>query len=207
MKKNIPTILLALALFTGCGGGASDTGDDPIGGDDTTIIATPDKKTVVKNKSGKTDGKYNLWEYIIPSTDTTNIFIETTGSETNSYKTTYTTSGDSVLEVSDYASNEKTTYTKKSDRITITFTKDGTQNGSYDLDLTADIGDVVTVEDSTCKLKKYHSTITIGNKNFKDTIEINCNGKPGYYAKGVGEVAQIEELSENGSRSIRVLSN
>jgi len=206
MNKNIPAIFLALTLFTGCGGGSDSVNDSSVS-DGSTTITTPDKKTVIKNKSGKIDGKYNLWEYIIPSSDTTNVFIETTGSETNSYKTTYKTLGDTVVEVSDYASNEKTTYIKKSDRVTITFTKDGTNNGSYDLDLTADINDTVTVEDSTCRLKKYHNSITIGDKSFKDTIEIDCNGKPGYYAKGIGEVAQIEKLSENGTRSIRVLSN
>jgi hypothetical protein len=200
-KKSIPSLLLALTLITGCGGGG-DTGS----GDDSSKPTSSPTSNVQLGK-GKTDGQYKLWEYITPKKDTTNSFIETTGDTTQSYKTTYAISTSSVTETADYATNEKTIYTKKADRITVSFTKDGTPNGSYDLDLTADINDIVTVKDSTCKLIEHYESVKINDKTFSDVIEIKCNDKPGYYQKGVGEVAQTQILGTSGSRSVRILSN
>jgi hypothetical protein len=187
-------------LITGCGGG---------GESGNTVTDAKQSPTSSSNQIGvgKTDGKYKLWEYVTPKTDATNNFIETTGDTTNSYKTTYSISTSSVTETSDYAQNEKTIYTKKRDRITVSFTKDGTPNGSYDLDLTADIGDDVTVLASQCILTKHFDSIKINDKSFSDVIEIKCNDKPGYYQKGVGEVAQTQLIGTTGSRSVRLLSN
>lgn len=202
MNKSIPSLLLALILITGCGGGGGDEGTTT--SPSSNVNSTNDQ---VSAGSGKTTGKYNLWEYVTPKTDTTNSFIETTGDTTNSYKTTYAISTNSVTEISDYAQNEQTIYTKKDDRVTVSFKKDGTPNGSYDLDLTADIGDIITIKESTCKLIKYYETITINEKSFSEVIEIRCNDKPGYYKKGIGEVAQTQVIGTNGTRSVRVLSN
>ncbi len=198
MIKSIPSLLLVLTLITGCGGGSSD--------EQPTPKQTP---TTSSNQLGigKTDGKYKLWEYVTPKTDTTNNFIDTTGDKTDSYKTTYSISTSSVTETSDYAKNEKTIYTKKADRITVTFTKDGTPNGSYDLDLTADINDDVTVLASQCILTKHFDSIKINDKSFSDVIEIKCSDKPGYYQKGIGEIAQTQLIGTTGSRSVRILSN
>ncbi len=203
MNKNIPALLLALVLITGCGGGGGSE-DTP---QTTTPAATDNTKNQLASGVGKTTGKYQLWEYMTPKSDSTNNFIETTGDGTTNYKTTYAISTNSVTEQSDYAQKEKTIYTKSTDRITVSFTKDGTPNGSYDLDLTADINDIVTVMDSTCKLVKHYDSVTIDDRAFSDVIEINCNDKPGYYQKGVGEIAQTQLVGSTGSRSIRVLSN
>lgn len=201
MRRTIPALLLALTLITGCGGGGdTDTGDD-------SPPSTNNPTSSVQSGKGKTTGQYNLWEYVTPKTDTTNSFIETNRDTTQSYKTTYAISTNSVTEIADYAKNEKTIYTKKTDRVTVSFTKDDTPNGSYDLDLTADINDIVTVMDSTCKLIKHYDSVTINDKAFTDVIEIKCDDKPGYYQKGVGEVAQTQILGTSGSRSVRVLSN
>lgn len=200
MNKNIPALLLSSLLIIGCGGG----------GDEGTTTDTTDKSssnTQLPLGVGKTTGEYKLWNYIAPANDTTNNFVEMDGDTTKSYKTSYSISPSSVTETSDYASNEKTIYTKKADRITVSFTKDNTPNGSYDLDLTADIDDIVTVMDSTCKLMKHYDTININDKAFTDVIEIQCNDKPGYYQNGVGEIAQTQLLGTTGSRSMRVLSN
>jgi hypothetical protein len=86
------------------------------------------------------------------------------------------------------------------------FEKDGTANGTYDLHLTADIGDIVTIKESTCKLLNHYDEVKISDKAFSDVIEIKCNDKPGYYQKGIGEIAQTNALSTNGSRSVRILS-
>lgn len=202
MKKYIPSLLLVVLLTSGCGGGGAskDSGSQSPNNRDTTSIDT-------NAGQGKTTGVYKLWEYITPKTDKTNNFIETTADKTNSYKTTYALSANSVTETSDYAKNEQTIYSKKDDRITVSFKKDGAPNGSYDLDLTADIGDIVTVKESTCKLFKHYDSIKIGDKSFTDVLEIQCKNQPGYYQKGVGEVAQTQVLGINGARSVRVLSN
>ena len=209
MKKSFSSLILAMFLISGCGGGGSDEGR----GD------TPDTKDDIKKGQptlgvGKTDGKYNLWEYVTPKDDRTNNFVETTGDTTKKYKTTYSTTSNKVIEVSDYAKNEQTIYTKtynntlnKYDRVTVSFEKDGTPNGSYDLDLTADVGDVVTVKESSCKLIKHHDSIAINGKSFTDVIEIKCNQKPGFYQKGVGEIAQTQITGNNSSRAVRLLSN
>ena len=202
MNKSIPSLLLALTLITGCGGGAGGSGDTQ----PTKSDPSPTTSSIQLGK-GKTDGEYKLWEYITPKTATTNNFIETNGDNTDSYKTTYSISTSSVTEISDYAKNEKTIYTKKADRITVSFTKDGPPNGSYDLDLTADINDIVTVKDSTCKLTKHYDSVKINDKTFSDVIEIKCDDKPGYYQKGVGEVAQTQIIGTSGTRSVRILSN
>jgi outer membrane biogenesis lipoprotein LolB len=200
MKKALTLSILTVALLTGCGGG----GEDSQKGNDKSI----NKKTSTTQVGvGKTDGKYNLWEYMTPSKDRTSNFIETKGDSSSTYKTTYSISAQTVTEVSDYAQNEKTIYTKMSDRIRVSFEKDGTPNGSYDLDLTADIGDIVTVKESTCKLIDHYDEKKLGDKIFSDIIEIRCNDKPGYYQKGIGEVAQTNALSTTGVKTIRILSN
>ena len=199
IKSSISPLVLALFLMSGCGGGgAGDTGGSSSG------LTQSDKKGAVPTDKGKTDGKYNLWDYMAPKNDRTNNFVETTGDSTKNYKTTYSTSPNRVTETSDYAKNEKTIYTKEADRVTVSFEKDGTPNGEYALDLTADIGDIVTVKESTCKLTKHYDTVDISGKNFTDVIEIKCGDIPGYYQKGVGEIAQVEEKNK---KSIRVLSN
>lgn len=193
MKKNITVLLLALSLLAGCGGGGDKS--TPAGDGGSNI------------KIGKTDGKYNLWEYMVPSADRTNNFIETKDDKTSKYKTTYTTTGDKVTEISDYAQNEKTIYTKRNDRVTISFEKDGASNGSYDLHLTAEKNGDITILTSTCKLSDHFDNKVINSKTFLDVIEIICNGKPGYYQKGVGEIAQGETLDAKGTSSVRVLAN
>ena len=198
MRKNITVLLLAFTLISGCGGGDTSTGDSPKGGGDN--------HSNLEQGKGRTDGKYKLWDYIVPKTDTTNNFIETKGGETNSYKTTYSIASSTVTEISDYAKDEKTIYTKKADRITVSFTKDDTPNGSYDLHLTANLKDSVTIKEATCKLIEHHASIKINEKTFTDVIEIQCSDKPGYYQRDVGEVAQTK-LGSNSSRSVRVLSN
>jgi len=200
MKKITVLILLSLLILTGCGGGGEES---------STNSKNPQTNTssAIDNDVGKTDGKYNLWEYMTPAKDTTNNFIETKGDTTSTYKTTYSISPTTVTETSDYAPNERTIYTKKSDRITVSFEKDGTPNGSYDLDLTASPNDIVTIKESTCILTNHYDTVKIGDKSFTDVIEIKCNDKPGYYQKGVGEIAQTNALSTSGTRSVRILAN
>ena len=208
MKKSFLALILTMFMISGCGGGEGDASGQTPDGKDTDI-----KKGQSTLGEGKTTGKYNLWAYVTPKSDRINNFVETTGDTTKNYKTTYSTSSNKVVEVSDYAKNEQTIYTKtynntlnKYDRVTVSFEKDGTPNGSYDLDLTADVGDVVTVRESSCKLTKYHNSIDINGKSFADVIEIQCNQKPGFYQKGVGEVAQTKAIGVNGSRTVRLLS-
>ena len=210
MKKSFSALILAMFMMSGCGGGGDSREDSPTAKNNDDDIPKGQPTLGV----GKTDGKYNLWEYVTPKSDRTNNFVETTGSTSKNYKTTYSTTSNKVTEVSSYAKDEQTIYTKtynntlkKYDRVTVSFEKDGTPNGSYDLDLTADVGDVVTVKESSCKLAKHHSSIQINGQSFKDVIEIQCNQKPGFYQKGVGEIAQTKVLGANGNRTVRVLSN
>jgi major membrane immunogen (membrane-anchored lipoprotein) len=202
MKRNISVALLALALLTGCGGSKTDDND----GISNKTIDDPMLPTSITN-AGKTDGTYNLWNYMTPKTSTTNSFIETKGDKTNEYTTTYSISEKKVTETSDYAQDEKTVYKKKEDRVTVEFLKNDKFNGSYDLHLTADIDGDVTILTSTCKLTEHFDKKTISNKDFLDVIEIKCNDKPGYYEKGTGEIAQTEVVDAKGVSSLRVLTN
>lgn len=194
MRKELLAVTISIALLSGCGGGGGTSGE-------TTNTDT----TAVIDDSGKTDGSYNLWAYMTPSSSKTNTYIETTSDGTETYSTTFTTTDNSVIEVSDYAPNERTIYSKKSDRITISFEKDNAPNGSYDLDLTADIGDIVTVAESTCTLTAHFDAKTFNNTTFNDVIEITCAGKPGYYQYGIGEVAQLVDTS-TATTDIRIMS-
>ncbi len=196
--KSLTTALLITFIFYGCGSNKSDLEPESDNRDSVNYKA---------DRIGKIDGDYNLWEYITPPSNRVNSFLEIAEDQNSRYKTTYTVSQDSVIEESDYAKDEKIVYKKNRDHIKVTFKRYDIENGSYNLNLTADIGDMITLEESTCILKAHYNSIKIKNQTFNDTIEISCNGKPGYYSKGIGEVAQVDQIASTGSKNIRVLSN
>jgi len=98
-----------------------------------------------------------------------------------------------VTEVDDNAPDEKTIYEKKTDRITVSFQKNGQANGSYDMKRYAKINDIVTIKDSDCRLVAHHDLINLGGKSYEDVIEIDCGNHPGYYQKYAGEIGQSQK--------------
>ncbi len=184
MIKNIALTAITVLFLVGCGGGGGD-----------------ESKTVAPTTS---NGKYNLWEYMTPASSNTNTFTLSSNSVDSTYKSTYSVTNNRVTEIADYAQDETTIYEKGADRITVKFEKGGKANGTYALKLTANINDLVTTRNSTCKLTQHLDTFTIAGKEFSDVIEITCGNIPGYYQKGIGEVAQKEDSS---GKNIRVLSN
>ncbi len=186
MIKNIAIATVATLIFIGCGGG----------GDSTSGGGTLGSQTITK--------AYNLWDYMVPNSSKTNRFTLSSINGKSNYNTTYTVSKNRVEEVADYASDEKTIYEKKANKIVVNFTKAGQPNGTYNLLLSADIGDIVTERKSTCRLTKHLEIFELEGKSFQDVIEITCGNIPGYYQKGIGEIAQIENSSD---KKIRVLSN
>lgn len=186
MIKSIALATITTLFLVGCGGGGGD--DD--GGGLSPVVSNP--------------GKYNLWEYMTPSTSNTNTFTLSSNSIDSTYTSTYTVKSNRVEEVADYAQDEKTIYEKGADEIIVRFEKSGKSNGTYTLKLTADINDIVTQRKSECKLTRHLDSFKIAEKTFQDVLEITCGTTPGYYQKGVGEIAQIEDSS---GKNIRVLSN
>jgi len=182
MIKKLALTTLSTLFFIGCGGGTTSKGDG-------TVAAT--------------QGEYNLWDYMTPNSSNTNTFSLSSKNKNSTYVSTYTVKSNRVEEVDDYAKNEKTIYEKQRDKIIVRFKKDNKANGFYALKLTADIGDTVTLRSSSCKLSKHYDTFTLSGKSFQDVIEITCASQPGYYQKGIGEIAQIE----NSGKNIRILSN
>ncbi len=182
MIKSIALTTITALFLIGCGGGGDDTTT-------STPVAT---------------GEYNLWEYMTPSTSDTNTFTLSSNNVNTTYNTAYSVTRSRVEEVADYAQDEKTIYEKDADSIIVTFEKAGKPNGTYALKLTANINDIVTTRTSTCKLTNHLNSFSIADKTFQDVIEITCGTTPGYYQKGVGEIAQIEDSS---GKNIRVLSN
>ena len=166
--------------------------------------ATGSTEDKTKSSDNIPTGKYDLWSYMVPSESKKNTFTLKTDSKTSTYTTEYKVSRSQVKEVSDYAKEETTIYEKLGDKIIVSFEKNSQRNGKYELVRSADEGDMVTIRDSSCKLFKHHNSIKISDKTFQDVIEITCNGIPGYYQKGVGEVAQKED---SAGKSIRILSN
>ncbi len=189
MKKIVVASVVLTFMFIGCGSSSSSDASEP--------------KKEIENSSAKADGYY-LWSYFTPANSNTNSFSLYNDGKSTQYKTTYSVKQDRVIEQSDNVSNEKTIYEKLSNSIRVKFEKNGKPNGMYELKLYANIGDVVTVRDSSCKLYKHYDNLTIKGKSFNDVIEIRCSNRPGYYEKGVGEIAQ---MSDKDSRSVRVLSN
>ncbi len=189
MYKNIILAIITAAVISGCGG------------------STEDNQTSGKTQSQPSSGKYALWEYLVPSVDTTNKYIRTTANSTQKYQTRFVKEGNRVVETSDYAKNEQTIYTKNKTNITVSFLKDSKPNGRYDLKLYVDIDDIVTVKKSDCRLSNHYDTYTIDGENFKDVIEITCANEPGFYQKGVGEIAQKKSLSTSGKVDVKILSN
>jgi hypothetical protein len=186
MIKNLAFTTTITLFLIGCGGGTTETTNSQLG-------------------SQSLNKAYNLWEYMVPNSNHTNTFTRSNNNQISSYKTSYSVLNSShVEERADYAPNETTIYEKSNNKITIRFQKDGKANGMYELQLGADIGDTVTIRNSTCKLTKHYDNFSIAGKSFQDVIEITCGTTPGYYQKGVGEVAQKEDSS---GKNIRVLSN
>ena len=185
MIKNIALTTITTLFLVGCGGG----GDTGSGG----------SSPVVSNL-----GKYNLWEYVTPSTSNTNTFTLSSNSVESTYTSTYNVKSNRVEEIADYAKDETTIYEKGADSILVKFEKAGKSNGTYTLKLTANINDIVTQRKSECRLTRHLDSFKIAEKTFQDVIEITCGTIPGYYQKGVGEIAQIEDSS---GKNIRVLSN
>ncbi len=181
MTKRIMLTTITTLFLVGCGTGGTQTSHTKTG-----------------------TGQYNLWEYMTPSNSNTNTFKLSSSSVNSTYKSTYSVTTNRVTEVADYAKDEKTIYEKDSDKIIVRFEKGGKANGTYALKLTANINDIVTVRNSSCKLTHHYPTFSIAGKSFDDVIEITCGTTPGYYQKGIGEIAQKEDSS---GKSIRVLSN
>ncbi len=191
MKKQL--LASTILIFTLIGCGSTTTGADlesGVGGTDTH-----DYKS----------GTYNLWNYMTPASNHTNTYTLLNNGKQSKYQTTYSVKQNRVVESSSYASDEKTIYEKLSDTIRVKFEKNGQPNGMYELKLTVNEGDRITVRDSTCKLYKHHDSIDLNNHHFDDVLEIRCDGKPGYYQKGVGEIAQTN--STNPKQAVRVLAN
>ena len=187
MNKKVLISTILVLTFAGCGSG----GDTSSSGDR-------------KSPTPKNQKQYNLWSYMTPESDHTNTYSIYSDNKTVKYNTQYSVKQNRVVEVNDYASNERTIYEKLSNKIKVRFEKNKKANGMYELHLTANEGDVITERSSTCKLIKHYDNFEIKGKAFQDVIEIKCGDIPGYYQKGVGEIAQAEEKNK---KNIRVLSN
>ncbi len=194
MKKSIYTILTASALIwtlTGCGGSGGEANGTP---------STQTRDTLYR-------GDIALWNYLVPSSDSTNTYIKTNGSDEKRYTTRFVAQNDSVTEISELSSNEKTVYTNAGNTIKITFYNDNVPNGSLELKSKVNLNDIVTVKKSDCRLKKHLETFTYDKHTYKDVIEIECGNTPGYYQKGVGEIMQKKALSANGAVETKILES
>ncbi len=188
MLKYFIIIASTLLLFTGCGGGGSEGDSGKVPNDHgSSDSGTPPQ------------GAYSLWDYLTPSTSKSRSFTYNAPSGTQTYSTHFTVSGDMVTEVDDNAPQEKTVYQKRSDRITVSFQKNGQANGSYDMKRYAKIDDIVTIKDSNCRLVAHHDLISLGGKRYEDVIEIDCGNHPGYYQKYAGEIGQSQKGVDGGA--------
>ena len=190
-KIFIPVLILTISLG-GCGGSAGGTES-----------GTQKTKSVTHNYN---NGSVALWDYLVPAGDTTNSYIKTNGTTTQKYRTRFVREADTVTEVSDLSKNEKTIYKKNKENITILFYTDGTENGRLELKPTVDIGDIVTIKKSDCKLEKVWDTFTFEKREFKDVIEIRCGETPGYYQRGRGEILQERHLAESGKVETKMIT-
>ncbi len=192
MIKNLLFSTTAIFFLIGCGGGTESESS-------TNNINTNNSQSIVSTPKGS----YSLWDYIVPSSSKTSEFsVHSQQDGERTYRTSYAVKTNRVEEIADYAENETTIYEVHSDKITIKFLKDGKPNGLYQLHSFANIGEVVTVRGSDCKLAKHHDQYKLDDKVFDDVIEIVCTNQPGLYQKNVGEIAQI-----NSGKDYRVLSN
>ena len=184
------SLFLSMLLLGGCGG---TTGGSQGGGD-------------YERSQNYNNGAIALWDYLVPASDTTNSYIKTNGTTSQTYRTRYTREANRVTEVSNLSENEKTIYTKNANDITISFYTDGAENGRLELKPTVDIGERVTIKKSDCRLAKVWDTFHYQNRDFKDVIEIRCGNTPGYYQRGVGEIAQEQKISEKGTVETKYLA-
>ncbi|RUM67433.1 MAG: hypothetical protein DSZ06_01195 [Sulfurospirillum sp.] len=192
MIKRVAIVVLFSFGLIGCGGGSSESKAER-----SRVSANTDVASVVQS------GKYNLWEYMVPKDSHTNTYSIYSNNSQSKYQTSYNVKQNRVVEHDHYVLNEETVYEKYPNKIKVEFKKNNQPNGMYELKLFADIGDRVTVRESSCKLSKHYDTFELKGKKFNDVIEIVCGSQPGYYQRGVGEIAQIED---KGTKSIRVLA-
>lgn len=183
-------LLLLTLLLTACGGGGT----------------TSASGETAQTRESVYHGSITLWDYLVPAADSTNSYIKTTGDEVQKYQTRYLRQNNSVTEVSDLSKNEKTVYTNEGNKIVVTFYTDGAQNGTVEMKGKVDIGDIVTVKNSDCRLAQHLDSFKYDGQLFDDVIEIKCGENPGYYQKGVGEIMQKQPLGTNGTVATKVLA-
>ncbi len=192
--KSILTTAAVLTILTlgGCGGSGGDTGKS---GSSTT----PRENVTYQ-------GSIALWDYLVPAGDATNQYIKTTGDQVQKYSTRFVRTNNSVTETSEISPGEKTVYTNRDNTIRIDFFTDDTPNGTVEMKARVDIGDIVTVKKSDCRLARQLATFTYEGRKYQDVIEIDCGNQPGYYQKGVGEIMQQKKLTTNGTEVTKVLT-
>ena len=184
-------MLLLTLLLTACGGGGGTTSGS---------------QQTAQTRETPYSGSIALWDYLVPAADTTSSYIKTTGDEVQKYQTRYLRQNNSVTEVSDLSKNEKTVYSNEGNKIVVTFYTDGVQNGTVEMKGKVDIGNIVTVKTSDCRLAQHLESFKYNGQLFEDVIEIKCGENPGYYQKGVGEIMQKHPLGTTGTVTTKVLA-
>jgi subtilisin family serine protease len=195
MRRVVYMVALTL-LLVGCGGGGTSGSS---GGDSS-------KEDENYNTPTEFDG-YVLYEYLVPKkTKEVTVYKYINDKFDTVESLSYNKSDYIVIQRSKQNLGGKAEYQNNGgDEIDITVF-DGIKQKSFKMKNFLYIGDVVTVENSTCVLKSHKDEFSIDDKKFKDVLEIKCPTSIGYYQKGVGLVVE-KDLKNIESNDLDMVPN
>jgi subtilisin family serine protease len=189
MKRLLFTSVLGFLLI-GCGSTATvESGS--VDKEDTTLTSTPPK---VPEKS------YRFYDYIGP---TSNLVVTTYKYTNDTFKydepLEYSYTEGLLTERSLENLDGQIEYHVEGDTINVTIYQ-GSDISAFKMHNYVDIGDVVTIKKSSCSVTNHLATLTLGDKAFKDVLEVSCPKSIGYYQKFKGlimENRKEEKLQSN----------
>jgi subtilisin family serine protease len=195
MKRLLFTTVLGF-LFIGCGS-TTTVESGSVDKEDTTLTSTPPK---VPEKS------YRFYDYLGPSSN----LVVTTYKYTNStfkyeepleYRYTEGLLTERSLENLD----GQVEYHDAGDTIDVTIYQ-GSDISAFKMHNYVDIGDMVTIKKSSCNITNHLATLTLGDKAFKDVLEVSCPKSVGYYQKSRGLIMENRKEETLQSNALNALA-
>ncbi len=172
-----------IIIFTGCGGGGGGDSSQSASNDTSSTAQNFPKDKIVKTTS------YETWDYITPNISLQNNSIKSRSMDGTEYSATFRNiSNSKKIETPITISGESVEYQKLTNSIKITFKKDDKELYSYKMKKTLHIGEITTIDDSSCELVNHYDSYRVGVKYYQDVIEIDCGKHRGFYAKNIGEI-------------------
>ena len=178
MKRLLLTTVLAF-LFVGCGSSTVKSGD-------VDLTQSQPSSTLPSGFKG-----YVFYDYLLPSTDkVVQSYKYKNDTFLNEESLEYTKSAARVIERSLKNRGGQVEYQDGGDGTIKVTIYNNASTEYFTMKNFVNIGDIITVKKSTCRVSAYHDKLSFGEKNFTDVLEVRCPDSVGYYQKGQGLVVE-----------------